>query len=764
MTLLPTMIIGLPTIRVNRVLRVHKVTASSLFCTLLAGIIFLLPMHAWSATSSGRADAAWQAAHELLADKRYADALAAFRRLQLKYPRYENISAVQTRIAVLHEAADAGESLNIFLLALDDRDAGRLDAALGKLDRVIREYPAGSLTDDALYLIAYLQVMDRYDFPAARMALLRLKQRFPDSAYRDSADYLDAIALEQLGETGRALDALTALRERHTSLSLPMGFRWPVGNVLSRYWFDRADRRIAIVETRLDSASTLRSRSNEDDGRLRLAVNVDGIDMRLLLSPSPLTRNTAWLDGGLADQLPPALGVYDGVVEGIADSWARVVLQQDSITGAVYSNGRHHRLLPANLIGTLDYYQPKQGKQQPQYDNSGSPLADSLQGLDGLIAPPDSLRKRSRGVSGIALTDVRAVPISIVVDSQYDRYFGGAGLATALNNLNVADGIYRQFGLALSLDEALTFADGGDPMAVGPATLENLLRNFRDYRLQQQTLFSGSALSYLFTGNPKTDVTLGLAWIDTACRSDGYDVGVTTPSTFGDVLLTHELGHSLGAQHDTDTSCNTNPLSLMWPNISPRTETRLSSCSAASVLSSSNRDCLKNTIDLVLSAHGQSDYVFFSIRNTDTALTLDAQLIVETSLPDQVLWPAGCQVQTPTSALCFVDSLAAGEERQVALPLANKAGLTSGLKSGPVTARVIPLDVLELTPDSNIATASPTGSSSEHLPLSAGAVVGLPQSGGVGEPAAGGSAGISGGGAAVGMLLLLLPASRRLSG
>ncbi|CAN0494892.1 unnamed protein product, partial [Hapterophycus canaliculatus] len=165
--------------------------------------------------------------------------------------------AAQTRIAVLHESADAGDSLPVFLNALSLRDDGRIEQALAELDVIAKAYPAGALTDDALYISAYLQVMDRYDFAAARVALNTLQQRFPESAYSDSAQYLDAIAMEQLGDTQGARQALIELRDRHTALSLPLDFRWPAGSVLSRYWFDRAHRRLAIVEERIAGACTV---------------------------------------------------------------------------------------------------------------------------------------------------------------------------------------------------------------------------------------------------------------------------------------------------------------------------------------------------------------------------------------------------------------------------------------------------------------------------------------------------------------------------
>ena len=527
-------------------------------CLALA-IVATAPVGGAHATPGGVADGAaateaYALALESLRDGRHADALARLRRLRIDFPAFEDMPAVQTRVAVLQENPDAGPPLALFLEALDRRDAGDAAAAVERLDDLARRFPAIGLADDALYLAAYFRVMDRYEFARARETLLELGRRFPDTAYRDSAVYLDAIALEQLGDTDSARVALATLRERHTALTLPFAFRWPADNVLSRYWFDRADRRLDIIERRLEDASTLRSRTGGDDGRLRLDVNVAGRDLTLALVPSPLVADTAWLDAGLADRAPPPIGVYDGEVVGERDSWVRAVLRGESITGLVEIDGERHRLVPSDLIGTIDYYRPKPGGGAG--DGDGSTLAERLHAPHAL-RPPPPLGGALPGPSDPSAprSDVRAVPLSIVVDSQYDRYHGGAGLAAALNDLNVADGIYRGFGLSLALDEVLTFDDARDPMAIGPVTLETLLREFRDYRLAQRTLFEGSALTYLFSGNPKTDITLGLAWIDTVCRTDGYDVGVTTPSAFGEVLLTHELGHSLGAQHDTDTEC-----------------------------------------------------------------------------------------------------------------------------------------------------------------------------------------------------------------
>lgn len=660
----------------------------------LVSVVALL----FSGSALASADRLYESALQSIDEREYAAALQQLRRLQRDYPTSKKLQAAKTRIAVLQESADAGNSLPAFLDALTLRDTGQIDDALTALDVIAQEYPAGPLTDDALYISAYLQVMDRYDFSAARVALQTLQERFPGSAYSDSALYLDAIAMEQLGDTAAAREALVELRDRHTVLSLPLGFRWPAGTMLSRYWFDRADRRLAIVDKRIAGASELNASAAVGEGQLQVTVNVDGQELLLSLKPSPLTQSTQWLDAGLRDQLPPSVGVYDGKVSGVENSWVRATLLDGSLSGVVYLNGEQKQLLPANLQGTLDYYQPVSRK-PTQLPGGNSELAKSVQALDMLVAPP-SLKDDLRSRSVSKYSDVRTVPISIVVDSQYDRYYAGAGLASALGQLNIADGVYRQFGLALTLDEAIEFDEGADPLMTDAVSLETILRSFRQYRLDYGTLFSDSALTYLFSGNPKTDITLGLAWIDTACRVDGYDVGVTTPTSFGEVLLTHELGHSFGAQHDTDTQCNNDSGSVMWPNISEDTQTTFSSCSQQSVLGARSNSCLLNSVDLQASAYAQEDSVGVYITNTDSVLTLDAQVIVETSAPDQLLWPDQCVAQTPTSATCTIASLNPSSTQIIEFAVAEAFQNSSA----PITAEVQPTGVYELQKSDNLAT------------------------------------------------------------
>jgi len=392
----------------------------------------------------------------------------------------------------------------------------------------------------------------------------------------------------------------------------------------------------------------------------------------------------------------------------------RAVIVDDTITGVVNAYGQTYTMKPGTLIGTLDYYQPKRSKtRSAQRPDSVSTEAEMM--LDAIEVPLIASARSGQRVATKA-SDLRVVPLSIVIDAEFDRYHGGNGLVVALNQMNVADGLYRKYGLALALDEVQVFGDDHvNPMPAGPATLESYLNEFRTYRRENKTLFEGSALTYLFTGKQRTDRTLGLAWIDTLCRTDGYDVGITTPSVIGDVLLTHELGHSLGSKHDSETSCNQDSSNLMWPHISTRTQTKFSSCSEEKFQAARSKTCLIDAVDMSLQLAGTSTGIRFDVQNLDSAVAIDATLSIETSAPGLVAWPAGCVMNSPTSAQCAVNRMAAGESRELYMEVEDP----SLENNATVTGQVMPVGTQDFTPANNVASYSiGRGSSSEHLVIS----------------------------------------------
>jgi len=629
----------------------------ALFC-----LWFILPVtQAWS-----------DSVDQVLIDAKSAEASGDYLSARVLYHRYLESAPAQVdrraltlRSSILGEVVRYGTDAAVPLLleALTAREAGDIDTALELLREVSQTHTASALHDDALYLMGYIALMDRVDFDLAHQMLRRVQDEYPTSTYFDTALYSEAIALEQLGNTKGAQMRFVELRDRHTRFSFGLlDQHWPIGTVMSRYWFDRATRRLEILAARADGAALLTGRTIQQRGNiLKVSVNVDGVDLVLLLQPSQTTSGVIIKDSDNVTVAHPETRYYSGRVEGDEQSWARVALTGDSIEGIVMSYQTRYVLTSDSLVGTIEYYQPK------------SSTRAALPGLqDYVLHPPkigdESVRRVVTGGqdkidSGNAVN--RVAHMAIVIDSQYNDYYGGQGLTRALSFLNIADGIYREdFGLALQVESAIVFADRAlDPMNLGPVTLETTLRRFREYRLAHAADLPEVSLVYLFTGNQNSDQAIGLAWIGAACRLDGFDVGVTTPSLFGDLLLTHELGHSLGAQHDTDTACSSATNRLMWPRISSLTEQEFTHCSVDVVQNGISQSCHSDALDISLDVQlPDTTQIEAIIRNTDLSRSVsDTRLILDRAAVPFVSVPPQC-IETGESELeCRTGSLGPGE-------------------------------------------------------------------------------------------------------
>ncbi len=656
-------------------------------------------VQAMSATVEAKATEQYGQALGLITQQHYSDAVASLRLIQRNYPQFSKIASVQTRIAVLHEASKAGDSIDHYLQALNQRDDLDIDGALNSLERLLVDFPDTSLRDDALYLKAYIEVMAKYDFRKAQLTLSQLMTEFTEGAYQDSAEYLDGIILEQLGETELAIARFKTLRDQHTALSLPLEFNWPKDNVLSRYWFDRADKRLSMLNLQIASASVVRSVDKTSKrGDLIVEVSVAGDVWQLELWPSSMLRDTSWLDGSFSDSEPPTTAFYEGEVLGADSSWVRAVISDGEISGVFEADGVEFKMEPGTLIGTLDYYQPQsQRRRTPTSPDSTS--VDAVLDNDTRLVPDEDVLNLINRVQTIK-SDIQVVPLSIVIDKEFDRYYGGQGLATALNELNVADGIYRKFNLALALDKVQVFGkDDTDPVIEGPATLESYMRSFREYRLDQRALFSSSVLSYLFTGKNNTDLNLGIAWIGSICRTDGYDVGVTTPSAIGGVLLTHEIAHSLGAVHDDVTSCKSETDKLMWPYLSTDTKSVFSDCSKENLSGANTKSCLVDGVDVDVSVVGDSNEIVVSLFNPDSIMPVNGILKLESNTLDILLLPEECTVSGTGAAECMVRNLSPKETRKVVISL-NTAVVN---EQTVVSIEMTSMDVLDYSKKNNVS-------------------------------------------------------------
>lgn len=496
---------------------------------------------------------------------------------------------VKIRLPVVEEAAllGGGEDVNLYLDALAARADKNIALAHTKLQQLLDDHPNSRLRDDSLYLKAYILLMDEFDYRQSAATLASLRAEFPDSEYYDTALYSQAIAEEQQGNMVTTISLLSELRERHTAFSIGLiNFALPKDKLTSRYWFTRSDKRLDIIKTAQHDAAKIVSKNeiNHDSYQWRMVVEAEGEKYTLLLKPSKLLTSTEMTDtvNGAPDNYE--IEALEGIVEGEPESWVRLSIEGDSLTGTLSIDGERQPLLAAATDGTLGYYNRLlrsdiDGKAASQHaDGLHPPRATNA--IDNYL---NNIQHHSRKNNSRAKV-THVVRLGVVIDSQYNQYHGGKGFQRALSILNTSDGIFREeFGFALHIENVVVIADKKkDPMNIGNQTMENILRNFQRYRRKTNKLSDDIGIATLFTGNKNSDLPLGLAWIGTACRSDGYDVSVVTPFSNANLLTTHEIAHSMGAPHDSDTPCGESRY-LMSRRISRGTKQTFSKCSVQSV-------------------------------------------------------------------------------------------------------------------------------------------------------------------------------------
>jgi len=111
------------------------------------------------------------------------------------------------------------------------------------------------------------------------------------------------------------------------------------------------------------------------------------------------------------------------------------------------------------------------------------------------------------------------------------------------------------------------------------------LNQFRLFRLKTPELLRPLALVHLFTGSElpenQPDAGVGYAYIGSICNSSGYDISVSAQYYRDIQLAAHEMGHNIGAPHDTDTvACKNDSGFLMNPVVNGASS--FSSCSLES--------------------------------------------------------------------------------------------------------------------------------------------------------------------------------------
>ena len=428
-------------------------------------------------------------------------------------------------------------------------------------------------------------------------------------------------------------------------------------------------------------------------GNYTLGLTVSGESMNLVLSRgSVIDANTRLVNlNGYPSQ--SSFQAFQGVIQDEDNSWVRLGVHDDSLSGVISRQGIRYQLTGLDRsVVTLKRLSEKSSHRL----NSHAAQLRQTQSL------PDA---------AAATTEIsHVVDVAIAVDSQYNSVHNGNGLEKALSIINSVDGIYREeFGIALRVVSALNVTErSNDPFYFGNVQIETMLRGLREYRMQT-THFNDASLVHLFTGNQNSDAPVGLAWIDTACRTDGYDVGLSTPYRHEILLAAHEIAHNLGAMHDTDTACNIETDKVMWPYISDHTSQNFSNCTRSSVRQSLQNSCHIETVDLQVSLFENDENTYTAtVRNNDaTQSSTSSTLTIE--LPDNSIATAldGDCVAPTNRVECAIGTLLPGAEDRVRVSIENFPGITAL----EFTASIASNDLPDLAPGNNSASIFKGGDS-----------------------------------------------------
>ncbi len=224
-----------------------------------------LPLLAGCDTSSDEEDLTlFKTAQNLEADRRFPAAVDAYRRFIEGEGGDTHNTYAMIKVSVLEESIRNGADplLDLYLEAVDLREAGNWAEALTILDSMLEQGPHSRLADDALYLKGYIHLVDKRQFSVAYDLMGQLLADYPNSTYSHTALYSRGLAQKHLGNLDKAKEHFTDLRNQHTGLTFEIfNVRWPQDNYVSRLWFTRAheqllsltdDSRVGIVPSIAD--------------------------------------------------------------------------------------------------------------------------------------------------------------------------------------------------------------------------------------------------------------------------------------------------------------------------------------------------------------------------------------------------------------------------------------------------------------------------------------------------------------------------------
>ncbi len=271
-----------------------------------------------------------------------------------------------------------------------------------------------------------------------------------------------------------------------------------------------------------------------------------------------------------------------GSLAGAPGSWVRLTDTPEGVEGAIwdgrelYAVTRHSRIAPyltTPLSATPDetvVYRLSDARDALPRDfcalSHGAAEAQAPTALDQYNAIVAEL---GGGVLGPEIT--RQIEISLIADRAFQEAEFNDPTAAMLARLNIVEGIFsEQVGLLLLATDIRLMPADADPFTKTKGT--ELLEQLSAYR-EYTPAVRARGLAHLMTGKDLDGTTAGIAYVRTVCDAKrGVSLSQRSfGTTISALVMAHELGHNLGAEHDGEpgTTCaGTSGGFIMAPSVS----------------------------------------------------------------------------------------------------------------------------------------------------------------------------------------------------
>ncbi len=390
---------------------------------------------------------------------------------------------------------------------------------------------------------------------------------------------------------------------------------------------------------------------------------------------------------------------YKGTVKDIKDSWVRIEINGEKISGTIHTPYDVYVIEPKSRFTekTANNFNSQESNKSVIYRLSdvgtGLPVnfcgveTDDLEKAEllSVIDDPEQTKKEYRilvddiktmaSYSGGTSTEMKELKIGLVADYEfYQKY--GAESATKLESIaNQIDGIYRNdLKIALNVTSITVYtSDSSDPFS-GTTDSYALLREAGTY-FTNDSSFSQNGVNHLISGKNFDGSIIGLAYVDTVCSNSRYSTSITQSYEsflMSQVLVSaHEIGHNLGATHDSSADGRY----IMWPSASSSVTMNFSDRTQDQIVSNKSMSCFSSTADtsvtLIDEPMNNDNTISISALIQNTSTITASSIILAIDLPSSISYIETETIDTTCAhtlgqILCEVDSLEANEEVEIA--------------------------------------------------------------------------------------------------